>query len=66
MLYGPVERAWILSSTRCDNFKMYMTPTVMSLSYASPVRPLYNVVLPVVLTSGDENFVDSGLRFSRI
>ena len=22
--YGPVERAWILSSTRCSSFRMYM------------------------------------------
>ena len=22
--YGPVDRAWILSSTRCDSFRMYM------------------------------------------
>jgi hypothetical protein len=38
--YGPVERAWILSSTRWASLRMYMKPTVIWLSYGSPVRPL--------------------------
>jgi hypothetical protein len=29
--YGPIERAWILSSTRWCSFSMYITPTVTSL-----------------------------------
>ena len=27
--YGPVARAWILSSTRWCSFRMYMKPTVV-------------------------------------
>src|SRR6266508_2628928 len=37
--YGPVLRAWILSSTRWSSFRMYMKPTVTFCSKASPVRP---------------------------
>src|SRR5699024_11209236 len=44
--YGPVERACNLSSTICDNFSMYITPTEILLSNGSPVRPSYNTVLP--------------------
>jgi len=44
--YGPVERACILSSTKWCNFNMYITPTVIGWSNASPVLPSYKVVLP--------------------
>src|SRR6056297_571488 len=47
MEYGPVERAWILSSTRWANLRMYMYPQVIGLSYFSPVRPLYSSSLPL-------------------
>ena len=46
--YGPIERAWILSSTRWWSFSMYMTPTVTSWSNASPVRPSKSTVCPLV------------------
>jgi hypothetical protein len=44
--YGPVERAWILSSTRWSSFRMYMKPTVTFCSKASPVRPSKSRTLP--------------------
>ena len=44
--YGPVDRAWILSSTRWSSFRMYMLPTVTRPSYGSPVRPLYSRAVP--------------------
>ena len=37
--YGPVERAWILSSTKWCSFNIYITPTVIGLSNGSPVLP---------------------------
>ena len=45
-LYGPVERAWILSSTMWPSFRMYGYPTVMGSRNGSPVRPSKSVVLP--------------------
>ena len=44
--YGPVERAWILSSTRWRSFRMYMKPTMTFWSYGSPVRPVESRSLP--------------------
>src|SRR5439155_89584 len=38
--YGPVLRAWILSSTRWSSFRMYMYPIVTFCSNGSPLRPL--------------------------
>src|SRR6267142_595947 len=45
-LYGPVERACILSSTRWCSFSICMKPTVTCLSKGSPVRPSCRVTCP--------------------
>src|SRR5207249_10475047 len=44
--YGPVERAWILSSTRWSSLRMYMYPTVTFSWKGSPVLPLYRRTFP--------------------
>ena len=47
-----------------------MNPTVIGLSYASPVRPLYRVVFPSRWMSRPpspySSWGDSGVRFSRM
>src|SRR5664280_1083494 len=49
--YGPVERAWILSSTRCSSLRMYVTPTATGSGNGSPERPSNILALPVRPTS---------------
>src|SRR5271155_3580813 len=49
--YGPVERAWILSSTRWCSFMMYIKPTVTGYGNGSPLRPSNSTALPSLLTS---------------
>src|SRR4029077_16573016 len=44
--YGPVERAWILSSTRWRSLRMYMKPTVTFSWKGSPVLPLNRRTFP--------------------
>src|SRR5207244_2062654 len=44
--YGPVERAWILSSTRWRSLRMYMEPTVTFCSKGVPVRPFSSRTFP--------------------